>query len=53
MERIGDCLCLNAGGLGRPWGAPQVGFLRRTDDRDEVWYEHLDGASVRRLGRDR
>lgn len=29
--RLGDCLCLNAGGLGRPYGADRVGFIEGTD----------------------
>lgn len=27
--RLGDCLCLNAGGLGRPYGRAQVGYVER------------------------
>lgn len=36
--RIGDCLCLNAGGLGRPYGADRIGFIEGTD---AVIYEDL------------
>ncbi len=40
-EQLGACLCLNVGGLGAPFGRPQVGFLERRDGRDEVWHEDL------------
>ena len=53
VERIGDCLVLNAGGLGRPWGEPQVGFLRRDDGVDTVWHEHLVSGELRKLERTR
>jgi Icc-related predicted phosphoesterase len=36
---LGDCLCLNVGGLGRPFGRPQVGFI---DLGPEEAVEHLD-----------
>jgi Icc-related predicted phosphoesterase len=42
--RVGACLCLNAGGLGPPFGRAQVGLLRRRDGQpDEVG--HVDLAS--------
>ncbi len=53
VERLGDCLVLNAGGLGRPWGEPQVGFLRRTATHDTVWHEHLVSGGIRKLERAR
>lgn len=43
--RLGDCLCVNAGGLGDPYGKPQVGFIRRTlGDRvvDRGWVVDLE-----------
>lgn len=36
VELVGACLCLNAGGLGAPYGAPQVGFVVR--DEAGVWH---------------
>jgi Icc-related predicted phosphoesterase len=36
---VGDCLCLNAGGLGRPFGRAQVGFV---DIGPVDAVEHLD-----------
>lgn len=36
---LGECLCLNAGGLGRPFGRAQVGFV---DLGPEDAVEHLD-----------
>lgn len=32
VEQVGECLCLNAGALGRPYGAPQVGFVELGSD---------------------
>lgn len=46
--RLGDCLCLNAGGLGEPAPRAQVGFVRGLD---EVWHEDLEGGTVVRLTR--
>jgi Icc-related predicted phosphoesterase len=45
---VGDCLCLNAGGLGRPWGAPRVGFLEGVD---RAWVEDLDTGWRQELSR--
>jgi len=53
VEQIGQCLCLNAGGLGRPWGAPQVGFLQRTATHDSVWHVDLVSGARTMLGRAR
>jgi len=46
VDRVGDCLCLNAGGLGHPHGAAQVGFV---EGRDKIWYEHLPTGAVQTL----
>lgn len=46
--RLGDCLCLNAGGLGEPSPRAQVGFVRGTD---EIWHEDLEAGTVSRLTR--
>lgn len=52
--RIGDCMCMNVGGLGHPYGAARVGFVHGLDrlvyeDLDEgtraTWERH--GAEVR------
>lgn len=40
--RLGDCLCLNAGGLGAPFAKPQVGFVRRRGSAWSVHHERLD-----------
>lgn len=37
VTRLGDCLCMNVGGLGRPYGRPQVGFIEGTHS-----VSHLD-----------
>ena len=36
---LNDCLCVNAGGLGEPWGSPRVGFV---EDLDFAWVEDLE-----------
>lgn len=38
--QIGNCLCLNVGGLGHPFGRPQLGFIAREGGLDLAW--HLD-----------
>lgn len=40
--RLGNCLCLNAGGLGAPFAKPQVGFVRRRAGAWSVHHERLD-----------
>jgi hypothetical protein len=46
VELVGACLCLNAGGLGAPFGAAQVGFVTR--EADGSWYaRHESFASGR------
>lgn len=48
VHRVGDCLCLNAGGLGEPFGRAQVGFLRGVD---AVWHEDIETGRIRALRR--
>lgn len=51
---LGDCLCLNAGALGEPFGRPQVGFVRwdASPAADhEVVHEDLETGVVRRWRR--
>jgi len=41
--QICRCLCLNVGGLGEPYGAAQVGFVRRSGELPGLWeVEHED-----------
>lgn len=51
VVRLGECLCLNAGGLGAPYGAPQVGFVRRSAGSWSAAHERLDarGGVVARV----
>lgn len=46
---LGRCLCMNAGGLGEPYGCAQVGFVERTPHADTVWHENLDSSASTRL----
>lgn len=48
LVQLGDCLCMNPGGLGEPFGGARVGFLRGTD---EGWIEDLETGGVTRLQR--
>jgi Icc-related predicted phosphoesterase len=48
FARIGDCLCMNVGGIGHPFGRPQVGFVFGTD---EVVHEDLESGRVQRWQR--
>ena len=41
VERIGDCLCLNVGGLGRPHGKTGVGLV---EGIDRVQYIDLENG---------
>jgi Icc-related predicted phosphoesterase len=53
-EMIGECLCVNVGGLGAPFGRAQVGFVRLSDEIDggfEAVHEDLERARVRRWTR--
>jgi Icc-related predicted phosphoesterase len=50
-EEIDGCLCLNAGGLGQPYGRAQLGWV---EGLDHVWHQDLvDGRrqDLRRLHR--
>jgi Icc-related predicted phosphoesterase len=49
--QLGDCLCMNVGGLGHPFGAAQVGFIRREEGVDEAWHEDLKTGEVQRWRR--
>jgi len=46
LVQINDCLCVNPGGLGEPYGAARVGFVRGLD---EVWLEDLEDGTVTKL----
>lgn len=46
-QQIDDCLCLNAGALGHPFGHAQVGWLVRDDQGDRVGHEDLDTGELR------
>lgn len=45
VERVAGTLVLNAGGLGRPYGKAQVGYLARGPDGDRAWHVDLDAIS--------
>ncbi len=49
VAQVADCLCLNAGGLGRPFGRAQVGFV---EGLDAVRHEDLETGLVLVLRRD-
>jgi Icc-related predicted phosphoesterase len=53
--QLGRCLCLNAGGLGQPYGRAQVGFVHRRPALPglyEVAHEDLDDGTARTWRRD-
>ncbi len=53
--QLGRCLCLNAGGLGAPYGRAQIGFVRRSDALPGGWeaiHEDLQSRVVRTFARD-
>lgn len=50
--QLGDCLCMNVGGLGRPFGVPQVGYIRRSAAGDEAWHVDLTSGRTRRWRRE-
>ncbi|MEZ4319277.1 MAG: metallophosphoesterase family protein [Myxococcota bacterium] len=43
---VDGCLCLNAGGLGRPYGKAQVGYVQRTASGDRAWHVDLETGQV-------
>lgn len=48
-DRVGDCLCVNAGGLGEPYGRAQVAFVRWDGSAaadHEVVHEDLESGHV-------
>jgi len=52
--QLGRCLCLNAGGLGAPYGRAQIGFVRRSDSLAGGWeasHEDLASGKVRSFPR--
>lgn len=49
MARLGDCMCLNAGALGAPFGRTQVGFVYGLD---RLVYEDLDRGTRQEWLRD-
>ncbi len=40
-DTIGHCVCLNAGGLGQPFGKPRVGWIERGESGDRAWVDTL------------
>ncbi|MBT3220143.1 MAG: hypothetical protein HN348_13720 [Proteobacteria bacterium] len=48
---IGDCLALNAGALGHPFGRNQVGFICRKDGIDIAIHEDLEANTTSRWER--
>jgi Icc-related predicted phosphoesterase len=44
--QLGDCLCMNVGGLGLPYGRPQVGFIERGPDGDIATHEDLHTGEI-------
>ncbi len=51
VERVGDCLVVNAGGLGRPFGKPQAGWIARDERGDSVGWIDLETKEQRTLTR--
>ncbi|MEZ4265869.1 MAG: metallophosphoesterase [Myxococcota bacterium] len=50
-ERVADTVCVNAGGLGQPYGRTQVVFATRTASPRETWdiaHEDLQSGETRR-----
>jgi hypothetical protein len=49
-EQLGNALCMNVGGLGEPYGRPQVGFIERSPQVAGGWrlvHEDLATGVVR------
>ena len=52
IVQLGRCLCLNAGGLGAPYGRAQIGFVRRSADGEwSARHEDLDSGRVIEVAR--
>lgn len=49
--QLGDCLCVNAGGLGRPYERAQVVFIRRGPEGDSATWEDLEGGETQTWSR--
>lgn len=45
------CLAMNVGGLGRPFGRAQVGYIRRSEEGDEAWHVDLVSGETQRWTR--
>lgn len=41
---LGECVALNAGGLGEPWGGARIGVLEWDDGVSAAWVEDLDAG---------
>jgi Icc-related predicted phosphoesterase len=55
-EMLGRALCMNVGGLGAPYGRPQVGFIERSESIAGGWrviHEDLSTGLVRSWTRER
>jgi Icc-related predicted phosphoesterase len=50
IERLGECLCLNAGSLGEPHGRLQWGILEWKEDGVEIVHEDLESGRILRAG---
>ncbi|MCB9794298.1 MAG: metallophosphoesterase family protein [Alphaproteobacteria bacterium] len=48
LTQLGDCLCVNVGALGRPFGRACVGFI---ESLDAARVEELEAGTVQRLER--
>lgn len=48
VHRLEECLCVNPGGLGEPFGKPRVAFI---EDTERVWVEDLVDGTQQELVR--
>lgn len=46
IERLGDCLCLNAGSLGEPFARLQWGWIDWREDGIEIGHEDLERGRI-------
>lgn len=51
VVQLGSALCVNAGGLGAPYGADQIAFVRRARGAWSARHEHLETGDVVELAR--